>query len=247
MKKIAVILALVLLLTSAAFADGEYSDIYALYENWMENGYPDDISGVCSLGESGLCVMLTDDTPEREAEIRSMLADDSGIVFEPGKYSYNEMLAVRDEIAEKYMGKDKPVAGIGIGWTSVDGKVTGFGESGHECRVVVSVLTGETQKIAAELIERYGDMVVIESTDGYALTEDTLTSDKNTNTAWWVVLALAVLMIPAGLYFYRKKTMPVPADGELKLLTREEAASAVKKSGLTPNDSVFEEIKSKMQ
>jgi len=64
---------------------------------------------------------------------------------------------VNNEILEKYMGKDQNIYGMGLGWATVDGKSTGFGESKKEERVVLTVDESVAQEYVNKFYNIYGD------------------------------------------------------------------------------------------
>lgn len=166
---------LMALLPGAALAeDAVYADILELYAHWEETGMPDWVSAVSSTDGSAdkLTVVLVDGQEDREAELRALLRDDSTLtVVTGGAYSHAALLRVQQEICDRYMGEAGVVAGCGVGWTTVDGKVTGFGESGRESRVVVEVLREHYDEYRKRLEEQYGDMVWVVASDGYVVAE----------------------------------------------------------------------------
>ncbi len=159
----------------AIAADSEYAHIYELFEYWEENGTPEWVSSVSSTDGTSdrLTVTIVQGYEEKEAQLRSMLQDQSTLtVVTGGAYSEAAMKSVQEEIVANYMGESGKVAGCGVGWTTINGKATGFGESGTESRVVVGVLEEYYDELRAELTEKYGDMVYVESTSGYTTNED---------------------------------------------------------------------------
>ena len=133
MKKIATILIVLMCILSFSVAadsdDSEflgqepllnhvtYENIVALYEHWETNGYPDYVGFVYSTdgSENNLTVLLVGDDGTLENQIRSMLISDSGVSFGSAKYSYNELLAIADEISSDYLEKNKHFYGLGVG------------------------------------------------------------------------------------------------------------------------------------
>ncbi len=154
-----------------------YSDIYALYESWEQNGYPDYVAGVYSTDGSydNLTVQLVGDTDGTlEDQLRSQLERDDSLTVESGSYSYNRLLEIQDEIVQEYMLQgDGTIVGCGVGWGS-DG---GFGPSGKESRVVVTVRPENLDTLKEEFQSSYGAAVVVEP--GEAVDTDTAAVEKD--------------------------------------------------------------------
>lgn len=246
MKKIVLVLCVIALTVCSAFAAGEYADVNALFGAWESEGYPDDVCSVYSVDGSteNLCILLTDDTPEREAEIRAMLRGASGVSFGSGAYSLNAMRSAQQEIVSQYMGAGLPVIGCGVGWGSVP-----FGESGKESRLIVDVLEESAEEYAKIFAEKYGDMVVVESRDGYvfATAEDSAASRL---IPW---MALAVFCVLACAAFFAAKAMRPAAqtvNGQTVRCgqpTISEVRQAVRESKQTPPDRVRNAIREKIE
>lgn len=162
-RLICVLFALCLCLTLGMSAmAAPYADISALFQHWEQFGYPDYVAGVYSTDGSAynLTVQLIgDEDGSREAEIRAMLNDDSEVTFEAGTYSHQRLLQIHQEITDGYMLEGSGVYACGIGW-GMDG---GFGESGKESRVVVTVDEARLEEYAAAFSGIYGDAVVVEA------------------------------------------------------------------------------------
>ena len=139
-----------------------YADISALFQYWEEFGYPEYVAGVYSTDGSAenLTVMLVGDNDgSREAEIRAMLNDDSGATFEAGSYSQERLQSINEEITEFYMYEGSGIHSCGIGW-GMDG---GFGASGSEFRVIVTVEEERVEEYLSIFSRIYGDAVVVEA------------------------------------------------------------------------------------
>lgn len=161
-------LCLCLSLSSGVMA-APYADISALFQYWEQFGYPEDVAGVYSTDGSSdhLTVLLIGDTDgSREAEIRAMLNDDSEVTFEPGTYSQERLQQINQEITDGYLYEGSGVYSCGIGW-GADG---GFGESGSEFRVVVTVDETRLEEYTAAFSGVYGDAVVVEAGEQPVLT-----------------------------------------------------------------------------
>ncbi|MBE6932990.1 MAG: LPXTG cell wall anchor domain-containing protein [Ruminococcaceae bacterium] len=154
-------LCLCLSLTAGVMA-APYADISALFQYWEEFGYPADVAGVYSTDGSAenLTVMLIGDNDgSREAEIRAMLNDDSGLTVEAGSYSQERLQSINQEISEFYMFEGSGIYGCGIGW----GQDGGFGASGSEFRVVVTAEEDRVEEYRSMFSRIYDDAVVVEA------------------------------------------------------------------------------------
>lgn len=256
-------LALAAALTGTALA-AEFPTAYDLYSHWDTEGYPDYVCDVTSTdGGEGLTVLLVAGEEARADEVRAMVDDQSTLTVETGgAYAYNELLRVHAAIVEEYMqGADSPVLGCGIGWHSVDGEVVGFGESGRESRVVVSVRAEEAEKLAAELGALYGGMICVESMDGeYILTEDTVTASEtgmllvggaaSASGRWALPLLVMLLAALTALLALRiRRPRAVTADGpdapQPRRLTRRAVRARIQENAPAPQ-SGFEDLKKRL-
>ncbi len=227
-----------------------YENIVDLYEHWETNGYPDYVGLVYSTdgSENNLTVLLVDDDGTAENQIRSMLISDSGLSFGSAKYSYNELLAIADEISSSYLEKNNLFYGLGVGWGGVGDGAPGFGESGREARVVVMLdksIFAEYTKLFENL---YGDkVVVIESEEAFRDGLSDLTEDKNADLLW--LLIPMVLLVGVGIVFaFRTQRAPAMQTVTGSVVTqsthvsRKQVVEAVKGSNYSPSDEIFDSI-----
>lgn len=164
-KALSILMALALLTVPAlAFAeDGGMNAAQELTALWADENYPDDVGGIFYDNVSEKCgVLLTSLSDARESEIRTLVSDPDSVFFVACSYSFGELLAVQHEIEDTYLPTGE-LSGVGIGWLSGDGGVTGFGESGYEMRVTVNVRTEYYDQYAALFGEMYGDKVYVEA------------------------------------------------------------------------------------
>ena len=158
------ILCLALSLPIAAQA-AQFANAYTLLQDWETNGYPDDVGSIYSTDGTpyNLTVQLVGDNFEARAEeIRAMLDDPSTISFEKGTYTDKQLHEISAEITDAYLTEGSGVQSVGVGW----GTNGGFGESGKEMRVVVRADEAHAIDLAQELGSKYGDAVIVESSEG---------------------------------------------------------------------------------
>lgn len=246
---ILMILACVLSAPVAAYAaneEGEYSDIEELYQYWEMNGYPDYAGGVFSDSDSigHLTVLLVNDDGTIADQIRDSLVDDSGVSFGKAEFSYNALKEASEDISANYMGSDEKIYSVGVGWTSADGVVTGFGESGKEFRVVVTVDESVLTEYEDKFHELYGDMVVVEAGGPFMPVED-----ASAGNVWLLPLMIFIIMIAgAGILFNRSRLIPAMQTtkgtvvAQSAPVSRKETITAVKNSEIAPSDKVFDSI-----
>ena len=158
-----ILIAVLLSLTTGVFAADGLSPLEEAYQLWEENQYPDDVGGVYyDRDTDSLAILVVYPSDERKDELYALFGRD--LVITECRYSYNELLYVQNEITGM-MSQEQKIYSSGIGWTSKDGVVSGFGESGKEFRVVVGVDESEFARYSADFAEKYGDMVVVESSE----------------------------------------------------------------------------------
>lgn len=232
--------------------DGEMA-FEELYNDWEMNGYPDYVGHVIyDSDEDQYVIGLVDPSEAEIDELESKLGDSPNLVLGEASYSYNELLSLQEKIWQE-IGDIEGIYGMGIGWTNIDGEVTGFGESGHEMRLVVSVDESVYDEISERLASEYGDMVYTEL--GAPPTLDTLeTEDASSNESIYLTIITVLFLAMLGMYFIRRKTfiaVKESADGsqviESKSLSRNDVISALKESGFKPRDDLYEDIEKKIK
>lgn len=220
MKKF-VCLILAVLLTIPAQA-AEYDSVTALWDDWSINGAPDWFCCASSTDGTSEHMTFVVKSAEAEEELLAMLPADAAldVVVSETAYTQAELLKIQEEIINTYMsGEQPPVAGVGIGWTVVDGNVTGFGESGREDRVVVNVLADQMDTVGAEIQETYGDAVYLEASEGYAMAEEAVadiaveeTAGQNQTTAILGACIAAALLAVITALVRRSRNKQAAAD-----------------------------------
>ena len=246
------LLLLAAILAGAVLA-AAFPTVMELYNDWEVNGYPGYVSGVYSTnGGWEMTILLVEGYDDKADEVLAMVEDTAGLTIATGgKYSRNALLAVQAEIVEAYMQNGNgDVVGCGTGWHTVNGEVTGFGESGKESRVVVDVKSSKAQEYADLFAEKYGDMVVVESSNGAAVTD---TAAEESGSAGWsglwiAVTVLAVCLLGSGVMFARRRALataagPVVTAGSFP--SRRAVAKAVAQAQFTPQRT-FADLKARL-
>lgn len=221
-------------------SDGKFEHITDLYLHWEMNGYPDYVGFVFSTDGTGnnLTVLLVDETAEEQ--IRSSLLSEAGLSFGRAEYSYNELLAVSNEISA-----GGQFYHVGIGWTEVNGEVSGFGPSGKEPRIIVGV----DESIAAEQTEKlkqaYGDMVVVQVSDEPVLDAEQISKKPS---LLWLLPALTIVLVGLLFLLYRRQSSLAMQTNTGSVVTgsssvsRKQVIEAVKDSEVEPSEEVLKSI-----
>ncbi|MFY9286059.1 MAG: hypothetical protein ACOXZT_01830 [Tissierellaceae bacterium] len=279
MKKFRIIgfaLLLVMALSSYSFAqrvdsgDGVVGDMAPevemrdLFSQWEMNGYPDYVGYVIYDNNLNKHVIgLVEGNQAGKDEILSQFSNPEGISFGSSKYSYNELLEVQNEISKDAQNKEG-IYGVGVGWTTENGKVKGFGESGQEFRVVVTLDEAVYDEYASKYQAEYGDMVYLEKGSQAVPVEDSVgrgaeigtmdAIEDKSNTGFYASIFVAMLaLVSAGILINRRRTALVKqaANGEQvtesRPLTRGEVVSAVKESEIKPGDDLYDDILDKIK
>ncbi len=162
-----------------------------LMSEWEGNGYPDNVGHVMMDNDGEIIIGLVDNSESAQADIKEMIDEPDQLNFESARYSYNDLLATHEEIAKmmnEQVDDSRDIYGVGTGLATIDGEVTGFGDSGHEFRVVVSVAEDAYDKYVETFNETYGDRVYVESTsepptdDVESFEDDEVNEGSETNT-----------------------------------------------------------------
>ena len=242
MKKIAAIIAILLMLPAAVFAENaQFETAGELWQHWQmeitdyntECPYPDGVSGAWSAdgGMDNLVFGITEDEmgEAAKADILAAIADDATAGFEYQQYSYRELWEARLEI-EKLMGQDNGMQGIGI--------------YEMENRIHVDMLEDhpKTQRTMRELAEEYPEMIAFEVGGPVVLAEEIVSS--RAISYWWI--AAIVIVAAAGIVlFSMRKRIFVHSDGTASAageLTTAEVREMVKNADAAPSAGLEERI-----
>jgi len=180
-------------------------------EQWEMYGYPDDIdSQYRDLDTYAVGIGVVDPAPERLEELRAVFGEDALITR--SKYSHNELYRVREEIEALMAEPDSKIYGLGVGWSSDENGVFGFGESGRESRVVVTVDESVYTDYGDEFARSYGDMVFVEAggpviLDGPGAEEDIRGAINPWTWAAFGICLLGLVAMPLWRVRRRKKNI----------------------------------------
>lgn len=262
MKKIIVVVLVFFMLvltplTAYASAEEAEESFQDLYNDWEMNGYPDYVGHVVYDSDNDNYVIGLVDPSEAEInELEEKLADSPGVVLGSATYSYNELLSVQEEIMEEAANVEG-IYGMGLGLAVIDGELRGFGESGLELRVVVSLDESIYDEYSQIYSSKYGDMVYTEvsgpatlDTLEIAAEDDAALNNGNLHLTIISVLVLAMI----GVYLLRSKAFVAVRQSaagteitESSSLSRNEVVSAVKESNVEPRDDLYEGILDKLK
>ena len=141
---------------------------------------------------------------------------------------------MKDIEREMWDQPNEPVIyGVGIGWTTIDGEVTGFGDGGKEFRVVVQVSENVFSELTEKYRDKYGDMVYVEGSQGIVPLDD---AKQSTGYDPWI-LAIIILFCVAifGIFILNRRGVIFSmqtADGDTvnatKPMGRKEVIAAVR-------------------
>lgn len=196
-----VLLSMVCMCTVAVAAD-ICKNMGELYQYWSMNGMAEWVCSVVSADGSAERLAVVVNSQAAAEELSAMVEDAASveIIVADGSYGYNELLSVQDAISREYMGAGGKslVVSIATGLAVTDGKVTGFGESGKELRVVVGVLEESAEEYRELFRKRYGDMVYVEAAERAVLTDVSLREPlKTVSHPWYLAGVAAVLCVMA--------------------------------------------------
>ncbi len=167
------------------------------------------------------------------------MLSEAGLSFGRAEYSYNELLAVSNEISA-----GGQFYHVGIGW-----EVSGFGPSGKEPRIIVGV----DESIAAEQTEKlkqaYGDMVVVQVSDEPVLDAEQISKKPS---LLWLLPALTIVLVGLLFLLYRRQSSLAMQTNTGSVVTgsssvsRKQVIEAVKDSEVEPSEEVLKSILHKL-
>ena len=166
-------------LTVSALAAEIYADIEALYQHWSVTTMPEWVCSVTSTDGTLGRLTVTVNSQAAVEQLAAMVEDESTmtVIVSADAYTHAELMKVKEEIVDKYMmnaAATSPIVSVGVGWASIDGVVTGFGESGRESRVVVGVLEQYAEEYREIFRKQYGDMVYVKASGEVGVTGSAL-------------------------------------------------------------------------
>jgi hypothetical protein len=207
-----------------------------LAQNWMINGYPDDVGGIYYSDEADtkglLTIVIVNLSAERENEIRNIVINPNELYFKNGKYSYNELLSVMHKIELDLSEKN------GVYEVSID-------EQNN--RVNVGLDKAVYKNISMKYTKLYGDIVY--SNMSSPIHE--INRPVYPNVWLLAVLCFVALTVITSFAKRSRKSLTLQTtNGNViskTMLSSEETIYLVKKSGFIPDDSLFHQLSTKIK
>jgi len=235
MKKIISVVVLCLLLLSTVSvnvfaADSTSIDFWE--QEWsMESQYPDWYGG--RYLDNGQMTYVVVEGYESQAE--EVLKQNRHVLK---KYSYNQLMITLYEITNEWMGAQSPNETVCLQSASLD--------EINNC-ISIELYTGsdKVDSMKQALYERYGNLVVISTTDDIIEMVGGLEQQNN----YWLFVSVALIVIMGMFIISRQPSVKVALqtangnviDGSRKI-SMAETVAAIKLSTITPNDEVFGNI-----
>lgn len=133
----------------------------------------------CGRVISGNAVSNSESMDAAETGIEVTEAPAAQITLKPGE---DLLEKIHSEICKEMEAPRSLIFGVGIGWAEIDGKITGFGTSKRESRVVVEVNSTVYDSYVEKWSKLYGDMVYVESVNVIMDEISSYTDQINQNT-----------------------------------------------------------------
>lgn len=221
--------------TALAAAD-QYADAEELFQHWETAGYPAYVCGVWTEDNGKTLIVSVLDSEEGEAgkrEILELIADDSSVSFEYGKYSKNDLLRAQNEINTAFPGK-------GVMSTALSEK---------ENLIIVGVdmenASDELSDLTDSLSDRYGDRIMIVQGEEVFLTSG---GEPSYRFAYFAALfTFAALITVMILAKNRRRVMAVQTNtGDIAAasdkLTKKQVEKLIKAAGSVPSKELDRRI-----
>ena len=169
----------VVCLTEGVLAAETYANIDELYQHWFVTAMPEWVCSVTSTDGTKERLTVMVNSQDAAEQLAAMVEDESTmtVMVSADAYTHAQLMQVKEEIVDKYMmnaSGEPAIVSAGVGWASIDGVVTGFGESGRETRVVVGVLEKHADEYRELFRKQYGDMVYVKVSGGAFVTDSSL-------------------------------------------------------------------------
>jgi len=202
-----------------------------LVQNWLQNGYPDDVGGIY-YSEEGLTIIVVDLSANRVAEIKGLVSDPDNIEFVSGKHSYNEMIVVMSEI-EKDLSEENGIYAICI--------------DEPNNRILVDVRADVLESTITKYEKLYGQMVRVQIGEPI---QDIVNIEKESHT--WLYLTMMLLMIAMFivlLLIKNKQMVLQTVNGSITTsnsLSTKQTVLLVRESCFTPRDQCYQAVKNQV-
>lgn len=234
-----------------AFAEdaAKYETAFGLFEEWMQTGYPNYVTGMWSTDGSmdnlTVGIVEAEYSEELKNELLSLVENKDTLSFAKQKYSNNYLRSIQDELTV-YFGGEIALSGMGVydmeNYVGID--------------IVSDKMNPATEDFIRECTEKYGDAVHFEYGGeivldmGYtqSTTVQTATEEaKSDNTLWIAFAAVAVLLIggAAIVFINRRRSVLAGADGTLAAtdsISDEQLENFVRETYIAPSAELDEKI-----
>ena len=241
--------------TAAETPTAPYANAWELYQAWYEN-YPDYISGVWSTdGGMNLTFGIAEnaDFEETKNEILALIENDGSAAFAQQKYSYNYLKEIQ-EYMNTYFTNYDPALGLStMGIYEMDNYVgIDFLKEKKDDQPV--------KDFVKLLIDKYGDAVQINYSEGFVHTLETTPVDTDMLTVvdgpsqnhlpviLLIATAIVLVCTTGGIVYAKKRKAAVWQTASGQTITTNTSASvkqteiAVKNATLTPNSELDKKI-----
>ncbi|MBQ8509268.1 MAG: hypothetical protein IJ493_05100 [Clostridia bacterium] len=235
MKRIVVLL-LTVVLFAMPLAAAEFETGWDLKAYWDEqedeynvSPYPDYIGGFWIDNKVGLLTVgVIGD--EGEAEVLRLVEDDGSIQIVRQKYSYTELMSIRNMLEDVMRASPSPVLGVGID------------QSENYVTVAIDVAFEGAFEFVRDLKKAYGDRIYYEPTVGIWYTaEQSKRAAEAVPFAVWVMLVCVLLGVTALLL--RRRRLAATTAGTTMAITSRQLESALREDTVEPSGEVWEKIR----
>lgn len=235
-----------------------FPTLFDLFQQWCNDGYPDYVTGVWSTDGSSynLTVGVTnDETGEAgKQEILNQIEDDASVTFVTQTYTHNYLIQIQEELFPYFKQEELGLVASGLYDMENYIGVEFLAEKAND---------KATLNFIAELQEKYGDAISVSYTEGYAFTDDLLSSttvgltdplspSTDGNPSFSPILVAELIAIPllifCAYFALRKRFVPAMQTNTEGTVTRtgkfsvKEVEELVKDRSLTVSKEVDEKV-----
>lgn len=231
-----------------AFAEdaAKYETAFGLFEEWMQTGYPDYVTGMWSTDGSmdnlTVGIVEAEYSEELKNELLSLVENKDTLSFAKQKYSKNYLRSIQEELTG-YFGGEIALSSMGVydmeNYVGID--------------IVSDKMNPATEDFIRECTEKYGDAVHFEFGDAAVDLEEilyvtTATEEKATDSAMWIAFAAVAVLLVGGaaiVIISRRRSVSAGADGTLAAtdsISDEQLESIVSETDIAPSAELDEKI-----